>query len=1050
MLQSAKTTIKNKEVSITTSNIDTFELREATDHNQEAEPNQSGIQTEAQNNSVASTQTVGRVRREARTNLFQTQRSVLDPEEALLEFFRAHPRPHSLRDLYKDLPESLIERLDGRKGLELALERLLHHGQLSSVRRQTYALATGQNLTIGLIEFSKGVGVVLPDTPGLEALTILPEDTFNAWHGDRVVARKKRGAAGEHAGEVIRILDRSRQRLVGTLEYRRGYAMLRPDWVRLPRLVLLPKGTEQLSAGARLVVKPHWPEISGEDEPYGEIIEVLGNTDNPIAETHAVIRKFELPEEFPQVVQEEAEKISLRIPESALAGRTDLRSKRVFTIDGQDAKDFDDAIHIEPLKSGHYLVGIHVADVSHFVTEGSKLDEEAKARATSVYLPGKVIPMLPERLSNGVCSLVPNEDRLTVSTLVELTPDGSVVNYALTNSVIRSKARLSYENVQAYSERRGNLGDTGIEEDVTLLLELTRKMRERRMREGSLDFKLRETKVEIADTSINLIPVREERARGLIEDMMLLANKIVAAHLQAKGAPTLFRVHEEPSDSRFKEVMAALMRMGVDVPSDEPSPEVYQRILESVRGTPHEAAVNTLLLRSMKQAKYSNKNLGHFGLAFGDYLHFTSPIRRYPDLLTHRVLKWLMAEKLSQRKKEILEANLPGLAAHTSKLERNASEAERDLNKYFHCKWAQARVGQSFKGWVSGMTERGLFLAIENGVEGFLPFTGLDDDEYSFMPEMQMAKGRLTGRHFRLGTGLSVRISHVDAIARHIDFEIKEKTMTKIRQRQQGVSYRQEGNRRVIVLNARPKGEHSKPVKVTARRLYFGEWTRANLETEDGNENQRRNQNNNQTNHQMAQQRIQHNHSQHGQAAKNQSQQNSGQQSSNGQRNNGQHNASPRNASPRNAGPQNGQTVHQGQRPPQRHIPQKSNSNPNQNQQTTQTPNTQQANSQQRRPNNQANNPRASAVVNPRHAPNPEILSRNAARAMRGPAEGGNAAKANQSHSQPGRPAQPARVAAPSKTPSNDNKNAHAKTTSTTQASNSASSTPRPRRRPVR
>jgi ribonuclease R len=840
---------------------------------------------------TASPAVIARSRRTGRTSIFESQIAPLDPVEALLEYFRANPKPHQARDLLAKLSAKDLERLGGRKGLEVTLERLVSERRLTQPRRLSYALASDLNLIVGRFQtrskpsftpivpsrpdrsphrharrgqyansngrgsnaranqnskrdngrdgFFAGImgGVVTPETPGLRDLLVEANNTLGAWNGDRVVIREERNKGSDGPqGKIIRILERSRQSVVGTLEFAHGYAILRPDERRLPRTMLVPDGLEEIRAGARLTVKLFWPEQTGEDEAYGQVLEVLGSGDSPEVETRAVIQKFGLHEEFSSAALAESEKVTLAIPESALEGRSDLRSKRVFTIDGRDAKDFDDAIHIEPLQNGHFLVGIHVADVSHYVLEGAALDREAQERATSVYLPGKVLPMLPEHLSNGVCSLKPGEDRLAMSVLLQLTANGEIVNTAMVNSVIHSRARLTYDEVQAFSEGKSAMPDHArdLEGDLHLLLKLTTRLREKRFREGSLDFRLREVRVDVApDGTLSLVPVKEETARGLIEDLMLLANRTVAEYLHEREIPVPYRVHEEPSEKRFLEVTEQLGKMGLAIPGGKPTPQAYQEILVQVRDTPQERAVNNLLLRSMRQARYASKNLGHFGLAFTDYLHFTSPIRRYPDLIVHRILKQSLARKLGKTRKEALEATIPALTEHASERERNASDAERDLTRYYQCRWAMDHTSdkteESFKGTIQGITNQGLYVTLENGVEGLLADTDISNRNAAKPP--------------RLGSSLRVQIESVNAVARQID--LKEFDMDKTNPRRDAKRVRtqhethgtrsgQADNRRVVVLHGRPKGEHSRPVKVTARSLYFGEWVRP---TEEDGEN---------------------------------------------------------------------------------------------------------------------------------------------------------------------------------------------------------------------
>ncbi|MBB6097594.1 ribonuclease R [Deinobacterium chartae] len=708
---------------------------------------------------------------------------VRDPATIVLEFFQRNQRPWHIRDLDRNLPRLDRLAIGERRDLEVILEDLVHAGRLVRTRRRTYGLPEAMNLVRARFQGSQsGYGFAVPED-GSEDYYISPEATLEAWNGDIVLVRPEPKRKGEDSARatVVRILERSHRQLVGSLEFARGYAFLKPDNARTPtRVLLTPDGLENLHGGERVVAELYWPEQTGEDEVFGTVSEVLGETDSPETETRAVIIKYDLRDAFPPEVEAQAEAIPLEIPESAIVGRLDLRDRNIFTVDGRDAKDFDDAIHIEVAPSGNFVVGVHIADVSHYVTEGSPLDQEALARATSVYLPGKVLPMLPERLSNGICSLVPDEDRLTLSAMIELNGEGDVVNVQLAPSIIRSRARLTYDEVQAYSEGITTLPaqHRHVEGDVHLLLKITSRMRQRRLREGSLDFKLREVKVEVEkDGSLTLIPIREETARGMIEDLMLLANRVVAGYLLEKRVPTLFRVHEEPSEGRFNEVAAALARMGYLFEGKGPTPQAYQSVLKQARGTGSETVVNQLLLRSLKQARYSHENLGHFGLAFDQYLHFTSPIRRYPDLLVHRMLRRQLQGELTDAERERMAAKLPELGEHTSERERSAAEAERDLSKYYQAKWAQAHLGETFEGTVSGVTNFGLFIVLENGVEGLLHISNLTDDYYLFLEDALMLKGRSSGRSFRLGDPVNVLIAQVNPLARQIDFALQENDM---------------------------------------------------------------------------------------------------------------------------------------------------------------------------------------------------------------------------------------------------------------------------------
>lgn len=793
-----------------------------------------------------------------------------DPREVLLEFMKQKRRTWHVRDLERALPRVVKNNLGNRRNMESLLEELAEEDKVVRVRRRVYAYPEDTNLVRGRFQSSSsGFGFVIPET-GKEDYFIPADATLGAWTGDtvQIKAEEKRKNENSPRGVVVRIVQRGNSQLIGTLEERKGNQVLIPDDTRLARSIpLLSEGLENVALGSRLVAELHWPENTR--EPYARVKEVLGTEITPETETRAVIAQHDLRDEFPIEVEKESEKISTRITKKMLEGRLDLREKNIFTVDGRDAKDFDDAIHIERLETGNFLLGIHIADVSYYVTEGSALDKEAYERATSVYLPGKVLPMLPEKLSNGVCSLVPNKDRLTLSALVEMGPDMDILTYSVTPSVIHSKARLTYDEVQAYSEGTASLPDHArhLEGDMHLLLKITNKMRQRRLREGSLDFKLSEVKVEVdKEGKLELIPIREETARGMIEDLMLLANKVVAQYMLEHHVPALYRVHEDPSDDRWTELRHMLTKMGLQA-DEKPTPQNYQALLKQVRGTPKETVVNHLLLRSLKQAKYAQHNLGHFGLAFSEYLHFTSPIRRYPDLLVHRMLRKHLQKELSGPEKERIHDKLAGMGDHTSERERAASDAERELTKYYQCLWAQGQLGEVFDGHISSVTSFGFFVSIQNGIEGLVHISSLPD-YYIFFEDTMSLKGKNNGQSFQLGDKLQVQISNVNLAARQIDFILWENDMEhKPRARKRGETQNDSntnqntsnnprkpapqqargnaggqgggqggqggGRKRRVVTLERSKNEYSRPVNVTVQKLYFGDWTVENLRDDE-------------------------------------------------------------------------------------------------------------------------------------------------------------------------------------------------------------------------
>jgi ribonuclease R len=719
--------------------------------------------------------------------------------DRILELFRKHPKkPHSLREILRSL------RLDKPEAKE-ALELLVAEGKVIETGRRLYQLPEAQTrkgFEGRLQAHPSGFAFVIPLDANLPDLFIPKGYLGGAWHGDRVRAESRPpGRDRRPWGLVTAVLERAHHRLTGRLFFRKGYALLNPDDARFPDLKLKPEGLEGLEPGARIAVRVQYPPgKTAPAEPYGEFQTFLGLEDTPEVETEAVIAKYELLTEFSPEALEQAERVA-RIEPADLESRSDFRGLRVFTIDGPDAKDFDDAVHVEKLTNGNFRVGIHIADVSHYVQEFSPLDQDAYARATSAYLPGRVLPMLPERLSNGICSLKPGEDRLVLSVLAELTPKGKVKEYKFHQGVIRSAARLTYPQVEALAEAweaggypQGARGDaapgSGKEEalaglalnplsdsareaigaDLKTLLDLTQTLKKRRLEEGALDFSFTEVKVEVGEEGdLHLIPQQEPRARSLIEELMLLANRIVARHLAERGVPALFRVHEDPSEAALNKLVAALEKLGYRLEGGEPSPKALQAILNQVEGKPEAPVVSTLLLRSLRLARYAAENLGHFGLAAEHYLHFTSPIRRYPDLVVHRVLKTLLRRRVTDKLKAEWAARFPKLAEHTSERERAAESAERELTKYYQCRWAEGHLGQTFSGLVSGVTNFGVFVTIAGGVEGMIRLGALEDDHYHYYEDLLALEGVRTKRRIRIGDTLEVRIQAANPAARQID-----------------------------------------------------------------------------------------------------------------------------------------------------------------------------------------------------------------------------------------------------------------------------------------
>ncbi|MEN2981096.1 MAG: ribonuclease R [Thermus sp.] len=730
-------------------------------------------------------------------------------QETLLEFFKKTGKPHRLEEILRRFG---LEKREAKA----YLKALVREGLLEKKGSQYFLPAKVQ----GPISLHRdGYGFVrLPEGD----LFIPPGYTQDAWPEDVVEARlMPPGRDGRPWGVVERVVRRARERVVGTLDFRRGYALLLPDEPGLPELRLLPEGLEGLERGSRILVRVHYGK-----RPYGEFLEYLGKGEAPETETEAVIAKYGLRAAFPEEVRKEAEAIPLEIPEEELGRREDFRALKVFTIDGVDAKDFDDAIHIERLPKG-FRVGVHIADVSHYVREGSPLDQEAFLRGTSVYLPGRVLPMLPERLSNGVCSLKPGEDRLVLSALFELGEDLKVKRVRFAEGVIRSVARLTYTEVEAFAEGFGLPEEHAfLAEDLSLLLDLTARLRQKRLEAGALDFSFPEVKVEVEDGTLHLIPQQEPRARSLIEELMLLANRAVAEYLVKKGLPALFRVHEEPLEEAYAKLRQALARLGYSLP-EELSPKALQGVLLEAKGRPEEPVVAGLVLRSLRLARYAAENLGHFGLAMEHYLHFTSPIRRYPDLVVHRVLKAALRRTLTPAKKARWLETFPSVAEHASERERKAEAAERELTKYYMARWAELHLGERFTGKVTGVASFGAFVMLKNGVEGLVRLEALGPYTYS---EEAMALLGPKGRRIRLGDELEVVVAGANPRLRQVDFvpfREEEKAPTKgAKEKEQPPAQRgrKEASMRKVVGPPKERHRDDRPERATVHTVYFGEW----------------------------------------------------------------------------------------------------------------------------------------------------------------------------------------------------------------------------------
>jgi ribonuclease R len=700
-----------------------------------------------------------------------------DPR-AIVEFLREEAgRPLKAKELARALD---VPQADYAEFKEL-LRRLESDGMLYRVQRQRYAAPERINLLVGRIQTTRaGAGYLVPEDGSPDVF--IPGQALNtALDRDRVVARVERTRGRERPeGRVIRVLERARSTLVGTFRplrpgrngrARHGFVV--PEDRKLPWDVFVaPGGAGEARDGDLVVIRiTDWG--SEHRGPTGEVEEVLGRLGEPGVDVLAILRGHELPAAFPPEVERAATELGERgITPADMEGREDLRQQLIFTIDPSDAKDHDDALSLESQPHG-WRAGIHIADVSHYVREGGPLDQEATKRGTSVYLVDRVVPMLPHALSSGICSLVPDQDRLTLSLFVDLDANGEVRGHRLVRGIIRSRHRLTYEQAQAVLDGESSL-DPETDEALHRLRDVARLLRAARAGRGSIDFDLPETRV-VLDTSgepTDIQRVQRLESHRLIEDFMLLANELVARKAIRAEIPFLYRIHEAPDSARMEQLrdFAATFGHRLGGHAGKPSPKDVQRLLEAVAGRPEEGLVSTVVLRSMKQARYSEDNLGHFGLATRGYTHFTSPIRRYPDLVVHRIITGVFIDR---REPWLDEGWLADSARAASERERVAVAAERDSKDLKKVEFMQRHVGTEFAGSISSVTSFGFFVLLDDYfVDGLVHVSSLEDDYYLFSEEQYALIGERTRRRFRLGDRVRVRVAAVDLDERRIDFQL--------------------------------------------------------------------------------------------------------------------------------------------------------------------------------------------------------------------------------------------------------------------------------------
>lgn len=721
---------------------------------------------------------------------------------------RVH-HPAGARELLQVLKIPREERASFRRHLKA----LVASGELIQIRGQRFGLPEKMDLHVGrLVAHPAGYGFVVPERPleGGGDIYVAGPNLSDAMHEDRVVVRIERVKDdGRFEGRIIRILERRNAKLVGRYELDAdGMGFIVPFDRRVLMDILVPAGQEGgASPGTMVTVElTRWPTATR--GAIGRVAEVLGDIDAPGVDTEIVIRKHGIPDAHSDEAVNEARGLGGDVSERDLRGREDFRNLLTVTIDGEHARDFDDAITLEKLDNGNYWLGVHIADVSHYVEDGSALDREAYERGTSVYFPERAVHMFPSELATGLCSLNPRVDRLVQSCFMEVDRRGEVVRSELYDGVINSNERMTYTDVNGILtdsdpvllERYGPLVPA-----FESMRELFHILHDARKRRGSIDFDLSEAEVVVDEGGVveAIIALQRNVAHRLIEEFMLLANETVASYLDSQEAPALYRIHEEPDVLKVAKFEDFISGFGYSLgaPLTALRPRHFQKLIERIQGKPEEKPIAFLMLRTMQKARYAPENLGHFGLAAPSYTHFTSPIRRYPDLVVHRALRAARHGTLSEEQREAWAEDLPEVARHTSEMERRADDAERELLQWKKVKFMADKVGDEFQGYVTGVAAFGLFIElIEHYVEGLVHVSTMADDYYRFIEGAHMLRGENTQKTYRLGDKVNVQVIRVNMDMRQIDLGLAE-ILQRVR----------EGERGPRRSKARPK--HERPGK---------------------------------------------------------------------------------------------------------------------------------------------------------------------------------------------------------------------------------------------
>lgn len=673
-----------------------------------------------------------------------------------------------------------------KKALKDILHALLEENKVMQNKRGKYILPDPNKYVTGTLQgHAKGFGFVIPDDNifGTD-IFISPADLMGAMDGDKVLVKieRKSGNNKSAEGEIIQILERKSQLIVGTYEDSRNFGFVVPDNKKIFRDIYIPKNSNEIAkTGDKVVVEiTVWP--SANRSPEGKIVELLGHQKDIGIDILSIVREHNLPDDFPDEVKVQLHNIPSVVEEKEIGNRRDLRQMQMVTIDGADAKDLDDAVSIQKLSNGHYKLGVHIADVSYYVREGSDIDKEAFDRGTSVYLLDRVIPMLPRELSNGICSLNAKVDRLAFSCEMEIDKNGKVVQHDIFKSIINVTERMTYDDVTeilVHDNEELKTKYKNLVEDFKSMEELAQILREkRRMKRGAIDFDFPESKIVLDEKGKAVGVALQERtiSHKLIEEFMLVCNETIAEHMFWTQLPFVYRVHEEPKSEKIQALSEFIRTFGYRIHyQDTIHPSALQKLLEDVSGKQEEALISRLTLRSMQQARYYEENLGHFGLSAQYYTHFTSPIRRYPDLIIHRIISEMLDNKFTDKRIEKLEKKIGEISKQCSQRERRAELAERDVDDLKKCEYMLTKSGEEFEGIISSVTSFGFFVELDNTIEGLVRVQTIDDDYYIYDDKKHRFIGEHTRKTYKLGDKVEIVVHKVDMTTRQIDFLLVDK-----------------------------------------------------------------------------------------------------------------------------------------------------------------------------------------------------------------------------------------------------------------------------------